>query len=150
VRILSIVIFILLTVIAALHAYWAFGGLWPAATEQSLVATVIGAPEWSRMPSMPLTMMVAGLIFAAGIIALSAGGVFSLAPKWLARIGAGVLALIFIGRGLAGYSAAFASPEKIEPFATLNFWYYSPLCLAIGGAFLMLVFAPQPPQRNAT
>jgi len=148
VRILSIIVFVLLTAIAALHAYWAFGGLWPATTEQGLVAMVIGAPEWSRMPSMLLTMMVAGLIFAAGIIALSAGGVFSLAPKWFIRIGAGVLALVFIGRGLAGYSSAFASPEKTEPFATLNFWYYSPLCLAIGGAFVVLIFATRPSQRN--
>jgi len=110
---------------------------------------VIGEPEWSQMPSTLLTMTIAGLIFTAGLVALSASGVLSFAPGWFARIGAGVLALVFIGRGLAGYSAAFAAPAKTEPFATLNFWYFSPLCLAIGGAFLALVFAARSSERNA-
>ncbi len=140
-RALSLLIFIVLTVIALVHVYWGFGGLWPGTTEQELIDTVIGAPGMTRMPPAWMTFTVAGLIFTAGVIALSAGGAVRLGPAWFARLGTGVLALIFIGRGVSGHWLPTTGIEQSEPFATLDVTFYAPLCLALGAGFAELTIA---------
>jgi len=147
-KLLSIIVFLILSAIALLHAYWALGGLWPAATEQALIKTVVGAPGMTRMFSTETTFLVAGLIGAAGIVALFTGGVLSFAPNWFARLGAGVLAFVFIARGIAGYAVKAMGVEQTEPFATLDLWLYSPLCLIIGAAFIILLLNAHPSKRN--
>lgn len=139
-RSLAFVTFAVLAVIAGLHAYWGFGGLWPAKTVRGLIDTVIGAPDMQRMPSVLLTCIVAGLIFAAGLFALAAQGILYAGPRWFVRIALGVIAFVFIGRGAAGYLLP-AGIGQSEPFATLDRLYYSPLCLALGAAFAALLIA---------
>ncbi len=150
---LSVMLFFVLAAIAALHTYWAFGGLWPAESTLELVKTVIGAPDWSQMPSRQMTMMVAGLIFAAGLVALVAGDVIALGSgragvRWVARIGVAVLALVFLARGAAGYLVARDDWVRTEPFATYDLFLYSPLCLAIGAAFVILFFKSRPTEST--
>lgn len=146
-------LFFVLAAISGLHAYWAFGGLWPAASTIELVKTVIGAPDWSQMPSRQITMTVAGLIFVAGFVALAAGDVIPLVSRnagarWIALIGAAVLALVFLGRGAAGYLIAKDDWIRAEPFATYDLFLYSPLCLAIGAAFVLLLFKTRPTEST--
>lgn len=137
--IVGITLFCVLAMIAALHAYWGFGGLWPAATEQQLVNTVVGNPHLTRMPRLDMTLVVAALILTAGFVALAAGGVLSFVPPWLARIAAIGAGLVFLGRGVAGLAKlSIFRTWNAEPFATLNAQFYSPLCLAIGAGFLFL------------
>ncbi len=139
---IALFLFALLIGIAALHAYWALGGLWPALTEADLIKTVIGAPDFERMPPSWMTFTVAALLVVAGLIALSASGVVSLGWAWLARLSAGVIALIFIARGIAGYWIGFATQmERTQPFATYDLLFYSPLCLVIGAGFMLIAIA---------
>lgn len=140
-KLLAILVFATLIVISALHAYWAFGGLWPAKTEQALANTVIGAPNITGMPSTGSTLVVAFLILLTGFIALAAGGIIGVAPRWFAQIIAAGAGLVFIARGVAGYFFETVAWTPVEPFATLNRLYYSPLCLFIGAAFFLLVFS---------
>lgn len=137
--IVGVTLFIVLAVIAGLHGYWGFGGLWPAATEQALINTVVGAPHLKNMPGTGMTLVVAALILSAGFVALAAGGVLNIVPHWLARIAALGAGLVFLARGVAGLAQLSIFKTWIaEPFATLNAQFYSPLCLAIGAGFLFL------------
>ena len=47
---LTLAVCLVLAAIALLHAYWGFGGLWPARDEAGLTATVIGVRGRNRMP----------------------------------------------------------------------------------------------------
>ncbi len=135
---LSKLVFVILTAIAAVHVYWGFGGLWPSKTVDELIRTVVGVPGMTEMFGKGMTLIVAGLIFAAGLVALLASGVIAIGPRWFARLGAGVLTIIFLGRGVMGFLMTPLNIEQTEPFATYDLWLYSPLCLVIGGAFVVL------------
>lgn len=139
-NVVPITLFAILTLISAVHVYWAFGGLWPAGDEQGLINTVLGNPHARAMPPLGVTLVVAGLIFLAGVFGLLAGGWIPGVIHVLARIAAGVLALIFIGRGGVGWAIDFGllHVEVTEPFRTLDLWFYAPLCIALGVGFAVL------------
>ena len=50
-----------------------------------------------------------------------------------------LLALVFLARGVLGYTAGWRARFPTEPFATLDRKNYSPLCLVLGAGFLILV-----------
>lgn len=137
-RPVAMFLFLTLSSIAALHVYWAFGGLWPGATTKELIDTVIGVPEMRAMPSKPVTLAVAGVIFLGGVIALFAGGLLPFRPRWMLQAATGVLTLVFLGRAGAGFWIAYHGSRASEPFATNDLLLYSPLCFVIGGAFAAL------------
>jgi hypothetical protein len=129
--------FVPLLVVAIAHFAWAFGNTWPIRNEQLLVQTVVGTPEATRMPNRLLIFVMAVLVLVAGIIALSladktSGGL----PLTLVGV---VLALIFFGRGVLGYTPSWRARHPVEPFASLDRKNYSPLCLWVGAGFLILV-----------
>lgn len=135
-----------LLALAALHAYWGLGGFWPGSDAASLSRTVagfanVGEPSsaTAKPPSAAACFMVALALALAALFALILGGVtanvfplFILAPATL------VLILVFLGRGIAGYTAAWRRHTPMQPFARLDRLYYSPLCLLIGAGFLTL------------
>lgn len=145
-RRISFGLFALLSAIAALHVYWALGGLWPGTTEQELANAVMGEPGLHRIPPALNVLVVAALIFAAGWFALAASRVVYAGPAWFVRCALAVLTLVFIGRGVAGFALAARGAPLVEPFATLDLWLYAPLCLLIGGAFARLLYASFRPQ----
>lgn len=129
--------FVPLLTVALAHLLWSIGVTWPIRTKQLLAQTVVGAPGITRMPNRLLTFVVALLILAAGIVGLSladhdSGGL----P--LTLLGA-ILAIVFLARGVLGYTAGWRARFPTEPFATLDRRNYSPLCLWIGAGFLILV-----------
>ena len=140
-RQVATVLFLTLSAIAAVHVYWAFGGLWPGATPRELIDTVIGVPEMQAMPSKSVTLAVAGMIFLGGVIALFAGGLLPFRPRWMVQAATGVLTLVFLGRAVAGFWIAYHGSKASEPFATYDLFLYSPLCLVIGGAFAVLLLS---------
>ena len=135
-----------LLVLAALHAYWGLGGFWPGTDALSLSRTVAGfdavakpLSAATKPPSSAMCFMVALALALAALFALILGGVtanpfplFILAPATL------ILTLVFLGRGVAGFTAAWRRHTPMQPFARLDRLYYSPLCLLIGAGFLTL------------
>jgi len=131
---------IILTAIAGLHVYWGFGGLWPATNEADLVKTVIGITRAEHMPPSHMSFAVAALIVAAaGFVFVR--GFLGLNSLLLVRIPLGVIAAVFLARGIYAYlPGPFA--HATEPFATLNAQYFSPLIIVLGAAVAILVLVP--------
>jgi len=79
---------------------------------------------------------VAVLALAAGVWALTLSD-----PEgsFLVSAGGVVLAVVFLARGLLGYTKWWRQLTPEEPFASLDKKFYSPLCLWIGLGFGVLV-----------
>jgi hypothetical protein len=120
-------------VLAALHGYWALGGLWPGRDSASLARTVVGSPPGSAAPGPGPCWLVAVLLLGAAATVLGAAGLLPLpvpaaAVRWAALLGAAVLLV----RGLEGFADRWIRPASAgSPFARLNVLLYSPLCLLL-------------------
>jgi len=129
--------FLPLFTVAFAHYLWAFGNTWPIRNEALLAQTVVGRPGITKMPNRFVTFVVATALIVFGLIALSladpvAGGL------GLTLLGM-LLALVFIARGVLGYTPGWRAQFPTEPFASLDRKNYSPLCFWIGAGFLILV-----------
>ncbi len=132
----ALAIFLLLGTVAALHVGWAFGMVWPAKDPQSLASMVIGQPDLQQVPGRPLTLGVALAIFAAALCAPWAAGLISLPlPDWMATLSPYVLALIFTARGIATYIPNGPLSNTVEPFHSLDWTYFAPLCLLLAAGY---------------
>jgi hypothetical protein len=139
---LAWVVVIVLAVIAALHLYWGFGGFWPGHDVASLMERVAG---WERRRAFGLlacAAVAAALTGAAWIVAAQHGAPRLGIPDVLWTFGFWVVFTVFLLRGLAAYTPAFAYAEG-TPFFELNRLYYGPLCLAIAGAMAVDYFRTQ-------
>jgi Protein of unknown function (DUF3995) len=132
-------IFVVLTAIAAIHVAWGVGVRWPRTTEAELVTAVIGHRS-DRMPSPNQCYLAALAIFIPGAIALMlAGLVQTPLPPWLVILAGTGAALVFAGRGVAGYVPAWRALHPREPFTSLDRHYYSPLCLMLAAGLAVLL-----------
>jgi hypothetical protein len=134
---IAALVFIPLLAVAIAHFVWSFGGTWPLRSRELLMNAVYGRPGTQRLPPRLLTFLVAVAILAAGVVALSladdtAGGL------WLDLLGI-ALGILFIARGIAGYTPRWRAVFSGEPFATLDRRNYSPLALGLGVGFFILV-----------
>ena len=93
----------------------------------------------TSMPSAASTLVVAALISVAALNALALAGVIRIGPLWLNRLFAAGVGFVFVARGVAGYFFEAVAWAPVEPFATLNVWLYSPLCLVLGASFFLLL-----------
>lgn len=129
--------FVPLLMVAFAHFLWSIGRTWPIKNETLLAQTVVGLPGITQMPNKLATFGVSLLLLAAGIVALSLADHTS-GGWWLTLLGA-LLAVVFIGRGILGYTPGWRARFPTEPFASLDRKNYSPLCFWIGAGFLILV-----------
>lgn len=137
---LAVSIFVVLTIVALLHAYWAFGGRWPEHDEPSLARMVVGSKGITAMPARGPTLAVAVVIFLAGVVALARVDLVPVPlPPMLQSVAVTALAVVFLGRGVASFTPWFRASQSEEPFATLDRRLYGPLCLALGTGFAVLV-----------
>ncbi len=138
-----------LAAIAALHLYWAAGGLWPARSARQLIDTVIGNPRRDKMPPAWITAIAGIALAGTALLPLAIAPVswsliytLNLPLSVLGgSFGATFLAgLAFLARGIVGYLPFWRRLHPAEPFASLDVRLYSPLCLVLGLAFLLLDF----------
>ncbi len=136
---IAFAIFLLLTAIAGIHVLWGAGMRWPCKTEAELVSTVVGHKS-DKMPTPNQCYLAALAIYIPGTIALMLAGLIdvSVTASTIPLAGAAA-ALVFIGRGIAGYVPAWRERFSREPFATLDRRYYSPLSLLLAAGFLILL-----------
>jgi len=133
---------LLLAAVAALHAYWGRGGLWPAASEEELIATVIGNARARPMPSPGLCLLVALAIALTAIwplLLMQISGMAALRP--LILLGGFAIMAVFLLRGIAGYLPVWRRLHPREPFASNDRRYYSPLCLLVAAGYAVLLLS---------
>jgi hypothetical protein len=133
---LAALMFIPLLAIAIGGLLWSVGRTWPFRDPVLLANTVIGRPGVDRVPRLQ-TFVFAVFMLAIGVLALAladktGGGIA------LSAIGLVVGALLLL-RGIFGYSRWWAERMPVEPFYTANRKTYSPLAIALGAGFLLLV-----------
>ena len=132
---LPIVLSLVLAFLAAAHAWWAMGGIWPSANEADLARAVIGDGR-VRMPP-PWQCIAVAVLLAAG------AGWPWVVLRWpdssFVLIGSIVIGAVFFIRGAAGYGARWRNRFTAQPFRTRDFYIYSPLCLAMGVGFIALL-----------
>jgi Protein of unknown function (DUF3995) len=143
---IAIVLSAAVYVLAIAHAYWGFGGFWPAANPERLAKAVVGAPGIERMPPPASCFAVAALLAGVASWPLFAAGLLDEAwPAWLTLLaGAGITA-VFLGRGIAGYTPAWRRRFSTQPFAHLDRLIYSPLCLLLGAGYLTILLTGRTP-----
>ena len=133
VSIATIVAAVIYLVLAGMHAYWALGGVWPGTDADSLHRTVVGGAPGRHSPGPKATWMVAAILLAAALTVLGGAGLLpvSVPRRWL-RTSALIGATLLLLRGLQGFVDTRMRPETAGgPFARLNVWFYSPLCLVL-------------------
>lgn len=126
-----------------LYLLWAVGVTFPFANEQALARSLIGRRGITRVPSRASFLYVSVLFFVAATAAFLMGGFSESVPgskPFLVPVGL-LLAVIFLGRGIAGVLPAFERAAPEQPYLSLNRRIYSPLCAAAGVAFLFLTVA---------
>lgn len=136
---LAAAIGIVLFAAGLLHFYWGFGGVWPGTDRRSCARAVVGFRGIEEMPSPYSAFAVSIALFSIAWLALTLGGLAL--PPWtpvpLPLLGL-LSALVFLGRGIAGYTPAWRRLAPEQPFAANDVRYFSPLCLAIGAGLLFL------------
>lgn len=128
-----------LFVIAALHAYWGMGGVWPGVDEESCARTVTGFAGRDKMPGAVASFAVVAALALAALVALARGGLIAtpVPPVLVLLATLGAMA-VFLGRGVAGFTPPWRRLTPEMPFARLDVILYSPLCLFLGAAFAIL------------
>jgi len=138
-ELISFAIFSVLLVVSLVHLGWAFGMAWPAKQREMLVPAVVGLPKGTPMPPAALTVLVAFAILGLGVVALWGAGLFAL-PAFAGLKGWALLgvAAIFGLRGVATYLPFGPFKVSVEPFRTLNWRYFSPLCLLLSAGYMTI------------
>lgn len=134
---------ILLASVGVLYLVWSAGMTFPFSNEQSLARSLIGRRGITRVPSRAAFLYISVLFFAAAAAAFLMGGYSEAVPQskpFLAPVGL-LLALVFLGRGVAGVLPAFERAAPEQPYLSLNRRLYSPLCVLAGLGFLFLTIA---------
>lgn len=138
--ILALSIALVLGAIAALHVYWGLGGVWPGHDEKSCARAIAGFRGIERMPSLAASLAVAAALLAAAVVALALAALIRVPmPSALLVLAGAGAAAIFLGRGVAGFTPAWRRLTPEQPFARNDRRFFSPLCLAIGTGFGILV-----------
>lgn len=136
----AMLVALLLGAIALVHVYWGFGGVWPGTDEKSCARAIAGFKGIDRMPPASASFAVAMALTVTLFIALDLAGQLALPlPSWLVRISGFAAAMVFLARGIAGYTPAWRKLTPEMPFAHNDTRYFSPLCMVIGTALIVLV-----------
>jgi hypothetical protein len=134
---LAALMFIPLLALSIAFLLWSFGRSWPLRDREMLAGALTGRPGTPKTPPGWLSFLLAVFFLACGVVALAladhdGGGTV------LTVLGVGLSAL-FLARGIAGYTPAWARTYSAEPFHTMDRKSYSPLALILGVGFAVLV-----------
>lgn len=144
IALLAVAAALLLLALSALHLVWGFGGTWPEKDAAALARRVAGFKGVTQMPRPAACFFVAAALAFSALVALAAVGALPTSyPHWLVLTALSAAAAVFTLRGVLAFTPQWRERTPEEPFATLDRRYYGPLCLIIGGALTVIVFAEQ-------
>lgn len=122
--------------LAALHGYWALGGPWPGTKDASLGETVVG--PGAELPPPPAVWAVAGLLTGSATAVASAAA--KRGPTRLARAMSWATGATLLARGAIGLPVSLLTARDTR-YGRLDILVYSPLCLALGAAVVLVARA---------
>lgn len=130
------ILFLALLIVAIAYFLWAIGSTYPIRDKALVARAIDGRPGVERLSRAGAFGVAVFAIVAAGIgTALAdkdSGGL-------VLTIAGAVIALLFAVRGVLGYTSGWRVAHPVEPFASLDKRYYSPLCLVVAACFAILV-----------
>jgi fatty acid desaturase len=132
------VVALVLSSLALLHLYWAFGGGWGA---KEAVPQRKGKPLFKPGPAA-CTAVAALLALAAAVVwSKAAGWSLRFLPGCWSTVGTFGVALVFTGRAVGDFRwVGFFKRSRSSRFAALDSRVYSPLCLLLGiGSLLVAI-----------
>jgi len=93
------------------------------------------------MPNFWACSFVALALIIGTMIVLRLGGVIAIGalPLWLFQLAGVGLALVFLSRGIIGFTPFWESLLPEDPFRTWNKQFYSLLCLLLSTAVAVFV-----------
>jgi hypothetical protein len=134
-NVLAVLLIATFIILALLHVYWAMGGQFGQAAS---VPSVDGKRLFD--PSPQATLIVAGALLAcACAIAGAAGWLGGAIPAYVFRAITMLLSLVFFLRAIGDFRyVGFFQRAGDSPFAYWDLRLYSPLCLLVGLAGLVV------------
>jgi hypothetical protein len=143
--VLAFALSLMLLLITTLHVYWGIGGIWPGTDTASCARAVGGFRGIDAMPGPAACFAVAACLGLATLWPMALMGVFA-TPFQTQGLAASafVIGLVFLGRGIAGYTPAWRRLTPEQPFAANDVRYFSPLSLLIGLGFMVLAVTQFP------
>lgn len=127
-----------LALIGAVHALWGARIWWPMADEARLVTFAVGGEGMVRMPPAAACYGVTALMMLGLVWVMMLAGWVVVLPQPLVTVGGIVMGAVFMARGVAAYVPWFARITPQPEFRRMDRRIYGPLCLALGGAVLIL------------
>lgn len=128
--------FIILLAVSVAHFAWAFGFSWPIRNEKLLAQTVVGTAGVERMPPRLASFAVAVFLAIALVVAVAMGSPES--GGTLLSMAGWCFGLLFIARGVVGYTPWWARNFPEPNFRLNDVRVYSPICLFLGFGFVAL------------
>ena len=128
--ILSIILFLIFTVLGGFHFYWLFGGVWGL---KKAIPTKCNEVSTISIPKSA-TLIVGFVLVLFGLIYLIKSGLTNVqAPNWITNYGYWFIPSIFILRAIGDFNyVGFFKKIKNTEFAIADSKIFSPLCLIIG------------------
>ena len=122
--------------IGLLHVYWALGG------RLAMGTAVPQRPDGSavfRPGRVPTATVALALWTASGVLLVRATDLFGLRSAVWPRVGCIGLAIVFLARAVGDFRLiGFFKTIRSTGFAVWDTWLYTPLCLVLAAACLLL------------
>ncbi|MCW7473897.1 hypothetical protein CH354_03210 [Leptospira levettii] len=130
---------LLLILLASIHIYWAFGGLWPGKNKQDLNNKVFGRGNYFPSPFSCFVVAIGLFLFSCLPILWLVRSNFGLNPQSInmIRYGKIFVAIVFLLRGLLGY-LPWVTKYWVPIFVFYTKRIYNPISLLIGISFLIM------------
>jgi hypothetical protein len=130
VTILSIILFLIFTVLGLFHFYWLFGGVWGL---EKVIPTKDNKTSAMSIPKFATLLVGLVLVFFGLIYLLKSGLTTVQVPSWITNYAYWFIPSIFILRAIGEFNyVGFFKKIKSTEFAKADSKIFSPLCFIIG------------------
>jgi lysylphosphatidylglycerol synthetase-like protein (DUF2156 family) len=131
---------LVLSAIAVLHVYWALGGRWGA--DVAVPSREHEATRAVFTPPPAVTLVVAGLLAGAALVALEGSGWTRVLPAWMATLGIWVLSVVFALRSIGEFRyVGLFKRVRNTPFARLDSSAFTPLTIALSLSSVLIALS---------
>ncbi len=134
--ILSIILFLIFSVLGGFHFYWFFGGNWGL---EKVIPSIDDKANSLEIPQLATLIVALGLVSFGLIYLIKAAFFTAPIPNWIIDYSYWIIPSIFILRAIGEFKyVGFFKKVKHTEFAKADSKLFSPLCLAIGMIGLLI------------